>query len=167
MSAPSPNTRLLSQWQPGAWIGLERRASELSTEFVEVQQPGGSGLTQAVHMHPAQRLLALWAPQSLAQPMLPRLPLRVALVTDAPDAAARALLPELPAGAKLWLCSLDADWPLIAEIALRSDAGLLSWQQEALRRFIQAEREALARSIGQRYRQGRLSLGAGPNSPTA
>jgi hypothetical protein len=168
MSASAELHRLVPQWQPGVWIGCECRASEVVSEFIEVQdahepvsrmRPGEGALPPmvhtSVHMHPAQLLLALWPPQTLAQPLLPRWPQRVMLVSDGLHAAARALLGEMPAQARLWLAPQDVDAAFLAEVLLRSEPELAQWQQQALRGFIERERAACVEQIGLRFRRGR------------
>jgi hypothetical protein len=168
MIASAELHRLVPQWQPGVWIGCERRASEVVSEFIEVQdahgpssraRPGHAAMPAvvhtSVHMHPAQLLLALWPPQTLAQPLLPRWPQRVLLVNDGPDAGARALLGEMPAQARLWLAPQEVDAAFLAEVLLRSEPELALWQQQALRGFIERERAACIEQIGLRFRRGR------------
>lgn len=130
------NPRLLSQWQPGAWIGLARRAVAPSTELSQ----GAEG--PVLESHAPGWLLALWPPQGLEQPLLSRWPQQLQLVHMEQDAVAESLLAGVPEAAPLWLAGeLEPDWALIAELALHYEPTLRPTQLQALRDFIEAERQ--------------------------
>lgn len=150
---PLQDPRLLSQWQPGAWIGAVRQILEASTEFVTTAQG------PAIETHAPQHLLLLWPPQRMDAPLLGRWPQQVRLWAGSPgepDATAvQALLATLPADANLWL-QPDAeavDWALGAEILLVHEAGLRPAQIEGLRQFIGAEREASFAQLNDAYQR--------------
>jgi hypothetical protein len=139
--------RLLDRWQPGAWIGALRRIGDAMTEFVRTDRG------PVIETYEAPHLFALWPPQRLEEPLLPRWPLRAGLASADGPAAADALLALTPGEASLWLASSDVDWALVAEIVLHHDPTLRPFQAEALRAFVQAEREAAFVRINDGYRR--------------
>lgn len=141
--------RLLSAWQPGCWVAAVREVFEATTEFV-VTPEGPVVETYAPH-----RLLVAWAPQGLDRPLLGRWPTQVRLSAVPRDAAAAVLLAQLPDDALLWSGAQaeDVDWALAAEIVLHHDPALRPFQVEALRRFVDAEREAAFARVNDRYLQ--------------
>ena len=140
--------RLLSNWQPGAWIGAVRQVFEGTTEFLNTYD--GS---PTVQIWPPHRLLLLWPPQGLDKPLLGRWPQQLRLSAVPQDEAADALLAALAPEAKLWLhgSAQDIDWALAAEIVLHHEAGLRPFQAEGLRAFIAAERDASYSRLNQAY----------------
>lgn len=142
--------RLLSSWQPGAWIGAVRQVFEGTTEFLNT--PDGSPTVQT---WPAHRLLLLWPPLRLDAPAPGRWPARVRLSAVAADEAGATLLAELPEGAPLWLPEAvqDIDWALAAEIVLHHEPTLRPFQIDGLRAFVAAEREASYTRLNADYRQ--------------
>ena len=140
--------RLLSAWQPGAWIGAVRQVFEGTTEFLNT--PDGSPTVQT---WPPHRLLLLWPPQGLDSALLGRWPQQLRLSAVSQDQTADALLAELAPDAKLWLHgnAQDIDWALAAEILLHHEAGLRPFQAEGLRAFIAAERDASYSRLNQAY----------------
>jgi hypothetical protein len=145
----SADPRLLSGWQPGAWIGALREVFASTTEFVTT--PGGT----AVETYPPHRLLLLWPPQRLDAPTPGRWPQQVRLSAVPADQAAEAVLALAPAEALLWLnpAAGDIDWALAAEIVLHHDSGLRPFQTAGLRGFIDAEREASFARLNADYQQ--------------
>ena len=137
--------RLSDAWEPGVWIGAARRACGPVAEVV----PRGQG--EIVETHPPQLLLALWKPQRLERPFLRRWPQMVWLSGDDIDHAPQTLLREVPAPARLWVMDADVDWALLAEIVMRSEAGLKPYQYRELQRFIIAEREVTGAMIDEAY----------------
>ncbi len=131
--------RLLTTWQPGAWIGAVRQVVDSTTEFVKTADGHPT-----VETWPPHRLLLLWPPQGPDQPLLGRWPQQLRLSAVPRDQAAEALLVDLPPDASLWLHPQpqDIDWALAAEILLHHQANLRPFQAEGLRAFIAAEREA-------------------------
>lgn len=144
LPAADDSTRCIRSWQPGAWVGVARRAIGPCTEPVD-------GDDTAFDTLPAQWLVALWPPQSLQQPFLRRWPVLVQLTDAAEGAATQLLLQHVPAGARLWLCSDEVDWALLAEIVLRSEPHLAPWQHRELAQFILGQRQATATAIDQHY----------------
>lgn len=135
--------RLLTTWQPGAWIGAVRQVVDSTTEFVKTADGNPT-----VETWPPHRLLLLWPPQGPDKPLLGRWPQQLRLSAVPRDQAAEALLADVPSDANLWLHPRpqDIDWALAAEILLHHQAELRPFQAEGLRAFIAAEREA---SFGQ------------------
>ena len=141
----SGDPRLLAQWQPGAWIGLARRAIAPSTELS--QGPDGPVLES----HAPGWLLALWPPQGLDRPLLSCWPQQVRLLHAEQDALGAALLAGVPEGAPLWQGALEPDWSLIAELALHHEPALRPAQLQALRDLIEAEREQQFARLNEAY----------------
>ncbi|MFN0186587.1 MAG: hypothetical protein ACKVQR_22475 [Aquabacterium sp.] len=141
------NPRLLGQWAPGAWIGALRRAHGAASEVV--QGPDGP----VVETFAPQLLVALWPPQALDTPLLPRWPARVMLTGAEGDAALESALAMIPADAALWVTHDDIDWALVADIALHHEAALRHYQIEALRALAVAEREAAFARVNSGYVQ--------------
>ena len=141
--------RLLDAWRPGAWVGAECPVMGPATEFVTT----ASGT--AVETYPPQRLLLLWPPQRLDQPLLGRWPQQALLSAVAQDQAAEALLAQVPADALLWLHGQpqDVDWALAAELVLTHQPALRPFQTTGLRSFIDAQREASFTHLNQHYQQ--------------
>lgn len=130
--------RLLTTWQPGAWIGAVRQVVDSTTEFVKTADGNPT-----VETWPPHRLLLLWPPQGLDKPVLGRWPQQLRLSAVPQDQSTEALLADLPADACLWLHGQpqDIDWGLAAETLLHHQAELRPFQAEGLRTFIAAERE--------------------------
>ncbi len=148
---PAPNPRLLTQWQPKAWVAALRQVFDSSTAFTQTAD-GPVVETYAPH-----RLLLLWPPQGDAGTP-GRWPLQAQLLSlnvAQAGAAALALLPDdaplwwLPDGAAL----ADVDWALAAELALHHQADLRPFQIDGLRAFITTEREAVFARINSGYHQ--------------
>lgn len=143
---PAPEPRLLARWQPGAWVGVRRRALGASTELLNT--PDGP----LVENHAPQWLLAVWAPQGLEQPLLGRWPEQALLcAAEQPELAARQLLQGLPDEALLWLSELEVDWALLADLVLHHDAALKPYQVQALRALAEAERLASFEQLNRSY----------------
>jgi len=143
--AASPLDRISDAWEPGVWVGAARRA------FGPVAEVVSSAQGQVLETHPPQLLLALWKPQRLERPFLRRWPQVVWLRAGDMEQAPLELLREVPAPARLWVFDSDVDWALLAEIVMRSEPGLQTYQYQELQRFIFTEREATAASIGEAY----------------
>lgn len=141
-----PDARLLSRWQPGAWVGVRRRVLGSSTELLTT--PDGP----LVESLAPQWLLAVWPPQGLDRPLLGRWP-EQALLCAAQDAEAAAapLLQALPEQAPLWISELEVDWALLADLVLHHDAALKPFQVKALRALAEAERLAAFERLNSAY----------------
>ncbi|MFN0182293.1 MAG: hypothetical protein ACKVQR_00600 [Aquabacterium sp.] len=137
--------RLLPDWQPGCWIGAQRRMSGPQAEVV-VDDAGDH-----IENRPAQSLIVLWGPQSLDRPFLPRLPFMVQLTSRGGDDAVAELLRHVPPTGALWLDASHVDWALMAEIVMLTEATLRPWQHRELARFILRERETLVRAVRESY----------------
>lgn len=150
-TAPLAEPRLLTHWQPGAWMAVRRRALGASTAVLNT--PDGP----LVETLAPQWLMAVWPPQGLDQPWLSRWPERAALVSaDDGDTAARRLLAvSVPAQASLWLAELEVDWGLLADLVLHHDAALKPFQIEALRALAEAERIAQFERLNSAYEAAR------------
>lgn len=100
-----------------------------------------------------QWLCALWPPQRIDAPLLGRWPEGLALLTaqSCADALVQALA-RLPDGAELWHADLDADWVLLAELALLQQPGLRAEQIQRLRELQQLERDQAFERLNQGYR---------------
>lgn len=144
--------RLLSRWQPGAWIGAQRVVLAAATELLST---GGGAAADApvVESYEAQRLLLLWAPPMPAAPRAGRWPQQVLLGAVPADQAGGALLAVLPPDTLLWLDPEPGhvDWALAAELALHHVPALRPFQIDGLRAFIEAEREATFARINDGY----------------
>ena len=154
--------RLLRDWMPGAWIGAVRRAFGPHTALHSTHQG------EVVENHPSHWLIALWAPQQLRQPFLRRWPEVVAMVaTDDEAEAVVGLLRHVPEGNPLWVLNEELDWALMAEIVLLSEPHLLQFQNEALLRFIEIERQTTTARIVEGYGElrdrGAARAGIGPS----
>lgn len=152
--------RLTAGWQPGAWIGVAGRAFGPVAQWSEGED--GEAVVESL---PVQWLIALWRPQSLEQPMLPRLPVVVQLTPRQDDRAVIELLRHVPAAERMWLADIDVDWALLAEIVMLTDRALQPWQHRELARFIIAEREAIARRIASSYDDPELGADSCPTIP--
>lgn len=142
------NPRLLAAWQSGCWVGAVREVFEASTEIVQ------TSTGPVVETYPPHRLLLAWAPRDAGGPQLGRWPDQVRLCAVPRDAAAEVLLAQLPDDTSLWIdAALDIDWALAAEIVLHHEATLRPFQIDALRRFIDAEREAGFARLNKTYEQ--------------
>lgn len=157
--------RLTAGWQPGVWIGVARRAFGPVAQVSD--DDGGEDGEAVVDSLPVQWLIALWRPQTLEQPMLPRLPAVVQLTSRQDDRAVIELLRHVPPVQRMWLADIDADWALLAEIVMLTDRTLRPWQLRELARFIIAEREATARRIAASYDDPELDADACPTIPAA
>ena len=146
---PAHNPRVLATWQPGAWTGAVREVMDSATEFVN--HAGGT----AVETYAPHRLLLVWPPQRLDNPLLGRWPQQARLSAVAPGDATEALLGLVPADALLWVNPHqdDVDWALAAEIVLTHEPALRPFQATGLRSFIDAEREAVFARLNQHYQQ--------------
>lgn len=138
--------RLIAEWRPGAWIGALHRAFGPLSEVV-VDGAGGDTLES----RPAQTLMALWGPQSLDRPFLPRLPFMVQITSRNREEALVELLRHVPATAPLWIDAAHVDWALMAEIVMLTEATLQPWQHRELARFVLRERQALVHAVRQSY----------------
>jgi hypothetical protein len=143
-AAPAP--RVLAAWKPGAWIGAVRQVFESVARVVNTPQG------PVVDSYPPHVLLALWPPQSPAQPFLDRWPQRAALSAVAFDRAPLALLELVPEGGELWLAEHDIDWVLIGEAVLLHEPALREFQLKELRAFVEAERQATWERANKAYR---------------
>jgi hypothetical protein len=145
---PVRHPRLAAAWQPGVWLFASRQLNDGDTRVV--QTPHGPVIETLPPLH----LVALWAPQRLDQPLLPRWPLRAALVAAEERTPVEAVLAWLPADAgdaPLCLLHADADdpgaphpadWALIADLVRHHDAGLKPQQLELLAALIESEQAA-------------------------
>jgi len=141
--------RILSSWQPGAWIGAVREVFDSTTEFINT--PSGP----AVETYPPHRLLLLWTPHAEGEPPLMRWP-QVAHLSAVPeDDASEALLALLPDKALLWVQSNPAgiDWALAADLVLHHEPELRDFQLNGLRAFIDAQRQADFALLNDQYAQ--------------
>jgi hypothetical protein len=143
---PALSPRLLAEWKPGAWIGAVRQVFESVARVVNTPQG------PVVDSWPPHVLLALWPPQSAAQPFLDRWPQRVALSAVAHDDAPLELLKLMPDDAELWLAEHDIDWVLIGEAVMLHEPALRDFQLKELRRFVEAERQATWERANKAYR---------------
>lgn len=138
--------RLSRQYRPGMWIGGIRRAfgpmAELPEEGVD---PG------VVHQHPPHYLIALWAPLTPGQPMLPRWPVKAALCSPDARTAVAGLLTAVPPGDRLWISDPPFDWTLVADIVMLCETELAHWQYRALHEFVRQERQATLTAISVNY----------------
>lgn len=155
--------RLTAGWQPGVWVGVARRAFGPLAQWFD----GDDGEPPRVDNLPVQWLIALWRPQSLEQPMLPRMPVMVQLTSRQDDRAVIELLRQVPPGGRMWLADTDVDWALMAEIVMLTDRTLQPWQHRELARFIVTEREATARRIAASYEDPDLDADDCPTIPAA
>jgi hypothetical protein len=144
-----PNPRLLTDWQPGAWIGAVREVFDSTTEFITT--PSGP----AVETYPPHRLLLLWPPQPGDGPLMGRWPQQAHLSAVPADEAAEALLNLLPGDALLWVCPgiPEIDWVLGAELVLHHEPQLRPFQLNGLRAFVDFEREANFARLNDLYTQ--------------
>lgn len=146
-TAPPAEPRLLTHWQPGAWMAVRRRALGASTAVLNT--PDGP----LVETLAPQWLMAVWPPQGLDQPWLSRWPERAALVgaDDGETAARRLLAACVPAQASMWLAEREVDWGLLADLVLHHDAALQPFQIQALRSLAEAERLAQFERLNSAY----------------
>ncbi len=156
--------RLAHAWQPEVWVGAVRRAFG---PVADVADLAGQEDANTIDSRPAQWLIALWGPQTLHQPFLPRLPFMVQLTSRMHSDAIAELLRHVPAMRLMWLTDSDIDWALMGEIVLLSEPSLRTWQQRELARFIRAERDALAHAISTGYMGRELDEGFTPTQAGA
>ncbi len=149
---PASHPRVLSRWAPGAWVGAVKLVFSSATEFVNTANG------PAVETHAPQRLLLLWAPQGDAGP-LGRWPQLAQLIAVPAAQVAQAALALLADDALLWLQPDAAsnagavDWALGADIVLHHTAALRPFQTDALRAFIDTERQASFKRLNDGYQQ--------------
>jgi len=147
-AAATAHPRLLDQWRPQAWIGAVRRVFDSVAQVVATRD-GPVVDTFGPHV-----LLALWSPQSPAQPFLDRWPLRVCLSAVPIDEAGLELLKYMPDDAALWLSAQDIDWAAVGEAVLLHEPGLRDFQLKELRAFVEAEKQANWDRANAAYRPG-------------
>ena len=131
--------RLASRWQPGCWTGLVVRvipARERDENGVRVRTPD-------------HYLGAAWPPPSDAPARWPEV---VVIGSPSADNALAELFVHLPVDARVYLAGVDdVDAALAAEILLAADRNLESYQRDALRAFVAAERARVGAAIAARY----------------
>jgi hypothetical protein len=143
---PALSPRVLAAWKPGAWIGAVRQVFESVARVVSTPQG------PVVDSYPPHVLLALWPPQSPAQPFLDRWPQRIALSAVAREQAPLELLKLVPDGGELWLAEHEIDWVLIGEAVMLHEPALREFQLKELRAFVEAERQATWERANKAYR---------------
>jgi hypothetical protein len=138
--------RVLTQHEPGVWIGAIRRAFGPFTQVVSTAQG------DTIENHPPHYLVALWTPLRPDEAFLRRWPDTVAIALHDQDRALQELLRNMPLNARLWVTLQEIDWAVIAEIAMLSEGEHFEPEHyRELERFIEQERAATLATISANY----------------